>query len=343
MSPVSSRDGRLHAAMAGRGNPYAVLTPERLPLLRVLHAAPTTAAAATMLGTDPSRLGETLAPLIASGLVDQHAGRFTPGCVVADAGEVRRVDQHAQGVGRLLAERLLAQWDALADACGRLSVRGGGGIWALGFLLVGDRILDVGLLDALASEGRLMPPAPRRPAPDDPQARYYLWMVEGALTDLGQYGQRALDLPWPGWQVLTFGRYAARGSSAPKDAREAVEGVALAYAATHPERGPRALAADHGLPFFDRESTRAWERLAAQVAGELVGVYLSAEQQLRELWSSLRASGYRLDGFGEFICWFDHLAYAHAIDALVAAEAFQFPAAGFTAAVWSAAGERGAF
>ncbi len=41
----------------------------------------------------------------------------------------------------------------------------------------------------------------------------------------------------------------------------------------------------------------------------------------------------RLYGFGEFLCWYDHVAYAHAIDILADAGVLSIPEYRFIAAL----------
>ncbi len=109
----------------------------------------------------------------------------------------------------------------------------------LAILLVGDRIFDVGLLDALAAAGELMPAAPPRPSPTDPQARYYFWLIAGEAAQLGRYGQRVTALPWPGWELATFGQYQLDGQ--PNTALEALEVRVQECPATAQDTTPAAL------------------------------------------------------------------------------------------------------
>lgn len=344
MSPVSSRDGRLHAAMAGRGNPYVTLTPERLPLVQALSGGQSVAAISAAFGLTPDAVAADLAALAAAGLIVAGPTGPAPSFVVADAGEVRRVALHARRVGERLAEGLWSRWNIIEAALG--------GRAGLAFFLVGDRILDVGLLDALAADGRLLPPAPPRPAPSDPDAHYYLWMVEGERSDLGRYGQRVTPLPWPGWELLTFGLYLHDGdaggtrstpASGGSPSRAELEAAAFRLARERPEPGPAALAAALDVPRVEWATTAAWERVAGQIADELVAVYLKEEASLRRLWTTLRASSSLPESFPEFFCWYDHLAYAHAIDALVELGAFTAPADGYCAVLWEPPDTVGAF
>lgn len=332
MSPVSSPDGRLHAAMAGNGNPYRVLTPERLPLLWALRADGRPAAVAAALGMGEQHLQAQLDVLSAEGFVVQGAAGYRMSFVSLSAEEVRRADAHARAIGRMLAERLLAGWEQIEAAC-RVACSGAETQFdAARFLLVAGRLLDIGLLDALAADVRLMPAAPPRPSPSDPRARYYLWMIEGTRADLGQYGQRTSALPWPGWELLTFGRYALPGAAPPGPTREACEATVLAQA--HQAASPAALGTALGLPVFDASAAAIWQRFAFEQAVALLPVYHAAEPELRALWATCAAAAGHPHGFPEFFCWYDHIAYAHAIDTLIAAGALRLPTAGYAAALW---------
>lgn len=63
-------------------------------------------------------------------------------------------------------------------------------------------------------------------------------------------------------------------------------------------------------------------------------MYHDIEISLRQLYASLQASAYAPHGFGEFSCWYVHVAYAHAIDVLAELDKLSIPAQGFAAAVW---------
>ena len=335
MSPACDPPRGLHGIMAGRGDPYAVLTPLRLRLLRALHGGATLADLAAEAGLSPGRVRAELAPLRAAHLVAGDGDRPRPAFVVAPAAETRRVAAHADEVGRLLATRLLDRWPAIEAAYRELALAAALPLSEVAFLLVGDRILDVGLLDALARDGRLMPPAPARPSPGHPDARYYLWLIEGEHDQLGRYGQRATTLPWPGWELLTFGQY-TRGD-APNTARDALEAAARAAVAAGDGGMPDALATYLGVPLVGREDAGRWWALARERADDLLTVYREQEPALRRLYGELGASAYLPADFGEFFCWYDHLAYAAAIDALAASGVFVIRPERYTAAVWQEA------
>ncbi|RIK39893.1 MAG: hypothetical protein DCC58_14610, partial [Chloroflexi bacterium] len=168
MSPLSSSDNRLHLAVAGPANPYAVLRSEHLPLLHRLRAGATAGEAAAALGVALADLHATLTLLERYGLLELRGGLWSPTFVVLAADDVRRCDAHALELGRQLAAAVQGQEPQLAEAFEQVGRSADARLSDEGFLLVADRVLDVGLLDALAQDGRLMPPAPARPNPAQP-------------------------------------------------------------------------------------------------------------------------------------------------------------------------------
>lgn len=335
MSPLSSSDNRLHLAVAGPANPYAVLRSEHLPLLHRLRAGATAGEAAAALGVALADLHATLTLLERYGLLELRGGLWSPTFVVLSADEVLRCDAHAREVGQHLASEVQRRMPQLAEAFQQLDRPPAANLHQEGFLLIADRLLDVGLLDALAQDGRLMPPAPPRPNPAQPDARYYLWLISGGPELLGQYGQRTTPLPWPGWDVVTFGRYTPQ--------RSIQEAEIVRAAERDPAAGPQALGATVGLPCYAHVVASAWDSAARRVAAEAQTVYLANEPQLRALWQGTAAGQRRPDDFGEFFCWYHHIAYAHAIDALGAAGMFAIPHSGFTSALWQTSQPGGAF
>jgi len=316
--PLHDERGGWHAAMAGKGDPYSVMRVEHLVLLGRLHGGQTVAGPA-----------DDLAPLHAASLLTIEEGRYRPAFFIADRAETTRIDRHARALGAQLADALLARWTTLERHYATLTISHTHTLTELAFLLVGDRILDVGLLDALAAEGELMPAAPPRPSPTDPQARYYFWLIAGKAAQLGRYGQRVTALPWPGWELATFGQYQLDGQT--NTAREALEVRVLECLATAQTTTPAALAAAFALPLLDHDDTARWVEAERFATAALVVVYKANEPDLRALYASLRTSAAAPTGFGEFFCWYDHLAYAYAIDALSAAGAMSLPAARFAA------------
>lgn len=341
MCPLYDPVEGLNVAMAGNGDPYAVLTPRMLRVLRDLGLGLPLAEVATRAATSVVALRTELAPLVAASLVSERGAGYQPEFCILDRDEVAQADRHAAAVGARLAEYLLDRWDTLAGAYQELAVSKAWPFADLAFFLVGDRILDVGLLDALAEQGALMPAAPDRPSPASPEARYYLWMIAGAPEQLGRYGQRTTVLPWPGWNLLTFGEYHAAGALIV--ARGALEARVRVLSATDAGADPSALAAILSLPLLGHADTARWSRLAATQCRGLVAIYETEEASLRRLYGTFAAGRAAPERFGEFFCWYDHLAYAHAIDALAAAGVLGIPSDRFAAAFWQEGSVLGAF
>lgn len=330
MCPLYDPVEGLNLAMAGNGDPYAVLSPRLLRVLRDLGSGLPLSEVATRAATSVAALRAELAPLVAASLVSERGEGYRPGFCILDREEVMQTDRHAAVVGERLAGLLLERWDAPAAAYRELAVSKVGAFADLAFFLVGDRILDVGLLDALAEQGSLMPAAPARPSPTLPEARYYLWMIAGVPEQLGRYGQRTTGLPWPGWQLLTFGEYHAVGG--PLAARRARS------AGDVPRGGPRCRPGRTrcvvGRAVVGQRRYRAVVGGGAGALSRARRDYAAEEATLRRLYGDFATGRAAPERFGEFFCWYDHVAYAHAIDALVAAGAFALPADRFAAVLW---------
>ena len=326
--------------MAGNGNPYAVLTASRLRLLHEFHDQ--AAASVLMVGGRPPWIEQRdeLTPLLEANLLREEAGRYQPAFLVVTADEVRHVDRHARSVGHRLALRVVEHWAEISATFRQSDVSRQSSLDELAFLLVGDLVLDVGLLDALARESTLMPAAPLRPSPDLREARYYVWMIEGEHNHLGRYGQRLSPLPWDGWSLITFGEYML--GEAPNAARAELEAAAKATAAG-PAQTPEELALSLRVPLVGQSDAEQWWRLARTISRDLIAVYHEQRQSFHDLYMSLGASAYLDHGFGEFFCWYDHVAYAHAIDALAKAGALSIPTQRFSAAVSREVSQAGNF
>jgi hypothetical protein len=81
-----------------------------------------------------------------------------------------------------------------------------------------------------------------------------------------------------------------------------------------------------------------WQDRIAAPLSELVAVYGHQAAAIRSLHTGLSRGIEAEQTFGEFFCWYDHLAYAHAVDLLAARGRFSIPQDRFTAAIlrpWS--------
>ena len=197
-------------------------------------------------------------------------------------------------------------------------------------MMIGNILLDQGLLEALAREKQLMPPMPARPTAADPDAHYYLWLVEGTPDLLGRYGQRAQALPWETWYFITFGEYYSRGVK--NTSRVQLEREILGAAVQLP--APERLAQQFSLPLMDKQTLEHWQHHIEPLTTGLVDLYKREKATLIKLFGSLRIAQHLPENFGEFMCWYDHLTYAHTIDLLARWGLLQMPTLRFTAALW---------
>ncbi len=310
--------------MAGRGNPYAVLTDSRKLLLYTLHNATSE--------TIPNLQTETeLKPLVEASLVKQCAdGTYRPTFFIADAQEVKRVNHHARDTGHQLAAQVKKSWSTLQTAFAKMPVSQRFSFAEQAFFLVGDCILDVGLLNALARDSNLLTAVPARPSPDYSDAHYCFWMIEGDADSLGCYGQRYTALPWHHWTLLTFGRYRTKGQ--PITSRSTLEQHIQQLAPSVPNA--TALGRRAALATYNRQAVMLWEQITRPLCDDLVQVYNREQTHLKTLFKSCHSSTYASESFVDFFCWYDHLAYAHAIDELIATGFLELPPSGFTTTLW---------
>jgi hypothetical protein len=321
---------KLHVAMMGSGDPRRHLTPLRKRLLRALLDDPSDLVLGRTFGLAPYELATELEPLESAGLVTRTPEGHRPALLVVAAEEVAPVVARARRSAAAQAAYLETCWLDLQGAMGELEVVG----WdppELAFFLVGNWLLDQSLLAALARDGDLMPPAPHRPSPNDLEARYYLWLVEGRQEDLGRYGQRASALPWEGWHLVTFGEYVVNGDD--NSGRMDLEARAVGIVQKG-DGSPTALARALGVPAFSQNISSIWLERTYPVAEALVGLYRAERPDLERLYSGLRASSHLRDGLGEFVCWYDHLVFAHTIDLLAERGKMVVPSSRFVAALW---------
>ncbi|HEX3721353.1 MAG TPA: hypothetical protein VHV31_01095, partial [Nitrolancea sp.] len=158
------------------------------------------------------------------------------------------------------------------------------------------------------------------------------WMVEGEHDLIGRYGQRANALPWSGCQLLTFGQYTIGDTTIVE--RDDRERAALTLAERDANLTPKDLADSLQVPILSTSDTERWQIEVTRVASDLLAIYQDERKSIRALYSGLDATTYLDDGFGEFFCWYDHLAYAHAIDALADAGMLTIPPLRFSDMIW---------
>jgi hypothetical protein len=183
-----------------------------------------------------------------------------------------------------------------------------------GFMFVGARILDIGMLGALVRDKSLLEIAPSRPSPKSPDGRYYFWMVEGEPEHLGKYGQDDTDLSWANWHFLNFGQTILDGMINQK--RKIFEYKSANIIKSTPAESPDSLAKILNVPFLSKEDSNIWTKVSRQVSNRLLKVLIEKSHEFKNFYDTLKTSKYANNSFGEFFCWYYHLVYAWVIDEL---------------------------
>ncbi|MCQ3931298.1 MAG: hypothetical protein DPW16_12650 [Chloroflexi bacterium] len=320
----------LHAIMAGSGKPYAAMTARSQQLLMKLHQGVSYDHIPAQLGLSDGEFLATLNCLLDYRLIESHGNGYRPTFFISNADEVQWVVLHAQKIGQLLAHQLVQNWNRLETLFNQLALSKISIFADYAFILVGDRLLDIGLLYALMDHHDLMPPAPKRPSPDAPDAHYYFWMIEGTEDQLGKYGQNQMTLRWSNWFLITFGQYHIQGEPNHKRTLLHQRAIVMLEQADSPE----SLSQLTGIQLIEPNDSVLWTTGINPYIDTIIQIYRQQETSIRDLYSSLHASYYARYGFAEFFCWYDHLAYSAAIDKLIETKHISLPEQCFASAIW---------
>ena len=328
-----------YPSMAGSGDPWSYWTVLRRKILRKMHDGLTTFELAQAFNQSTEQILSELQPLQTASLIKPDKGGFKPTFFIADRQETEKVYQHSQSTGRKLSEALLSHWNHLESAYRELSLSQHQNFDELSFMLVGSRILDIGLLGALTRDRTLLTTAPSRPSPERPDARYYFWMVEGELEHLGKYGQNDTDLPWSDWHLLTFGKNWIEGEH--NTAREDLERRCAELIESDSVEDPKSLSAELAIPYLSEAESEKWATVSERLSDILLDVLIGCKSEINELYQGLKASTYASDSFGEFFCWYFHLVFAWTIDLIFEKGVITIPTEGFSSIILYKKGREG--
>jgi hypothetical protein len=303
-----------HVSMAGSGNPWPYLTDHRCLLLRSLHDGYSLERIEEILRLPADRIMSDLRELQDIGLASAHNGSYYPAFFIANRLETEKTYAHARMTGRFLADELLSYWNDLEQSFSTLHLSQSRSFEEIGFMLVGGRILDIGMLGALVKDGTLLTPAPPRPTPDHPDGRYYLWMVEGDLDHVGRYGQDDTSLPQANWHFLTFAQNIVSRRRNP--ARRSLDRKFSKLVAAYPDSAPDVIARELAVDFLSRDDSRAWAGVTERISSALVTALKCSGPDISDFYGTLRTGQDSEDSFGEFFVWYYHLAFAWAIEDL---------------------------
>jgi hypothetical protein len=323
---------RYRASLAGSGNPWPALSKKRIALLCKLQAGASSEDVAVDpdISMDREEIADALRELARFSLLADTEHGPKPSFLVVPYDETRAVVAAATATGERLASRVAKSWSCLEAGFRRLPLARAATFGDLSFFLVGGRMLDIDMLTVLARDGRLLRAAPLRPSPDVPHARYFFYVIEGTFRDMGAYGLDSRDLPWRDWQIGTFARNIVNGEE--NFARREFDESSWETIRGGTSPSPHALAATLNIPYFDETSMTTWESQQSGLLEELSGIYVEEEEVIRKLSGvgETRAEG----ALGEFACWYHHVAYAAAIESLIAAKLMASPEGECMPAIW---------
>jgi hypothetical protein len=330
---------KLYLSMAGSGGPWKALTKERRSLLRALHDGLSLERLADIFGMSTEEILFEIKSMQKASLVKEENGRYIPTFFIASSSETQKVYSHSKSTGKMLAETLFSQWDELERSYSKLSISSSHPFKEQAFMLVGSRLLDIGLLGALSHDKSLLTPSPSRPSPGRPDSRYYFWMVEGELEHLGKYGQSDIPLPQENWYFLTFGQSWICGKR--NEARKAIEEKYEEIMKSNRAENPESIAKDLNTPLLTKKDSLIWRDVTEQISDSLLNKLKAQSTELRQFFRNLKASQYAHNSFGEFFCWYIHLAYNWAIDTLIEKRVMNLPPERFSAIILYREGEEG--
>lgn len=330
---------KIFPTMAGSGDPWSALTKKRLQIMIALHHGLNITQLAEVFNTSENQMKDEINPLIKSSLVKVENNNYFPDVLIADKNEAEKVYLYTKNIGIELSEALIADWSTLENSFSDLSISKSYTLKDQGFMLVGSRILDLGVLGVLVRDKSLLLSAPYRPSPKQPDGKYYFWIVEGAFVYLGKYGQDDTDLKWTNWHILNFGQGNINGKWNKKrnEFEEKIQAIIELDTLDTPEKFAEKLR----VPFLNKDDSKIWEEVSTETSIKLFKILKNNETEIKSFYGSLRTSEYSNNSFGEFFCWFYHLVYAWAIDDLIEKEMIIIPSERYSGIVIYREGEEG--
>jgi hypothetical protein len=302
-------------SMAGSGNPWDYFRPSRKLTLRALHDGYSLTEIQEILHVSEEELLEKINWLIDASLVKRENGEYHPTFLIVDKEETKKTFHHSKRMGRMISDELIKNLKGLYRKFSELEISKAYSIDDLSLVLIGSKILDIGLLEALVKDRVLLRPAPKRPSPEKPDAQYYFFMIDGQPEHLGKYGEDSIDLPWEKWTFVTFGQNIIDDKE--NIPREQLEERCNEALKRKEMENPEDLAEALNVPLLSIEDSLAWKKTAMAVAGRILIRLKKRERELTQFYSYLNASRYVSNSLSEFVCWYVHIAYAWAIDFLV--------------------------
>jgi len=321
--PEIYADRNIVLSMAGSGNPWDYFIPSSKLTLRALHDGYSVAEIQELFQVSEEELQEKLDLLMDANLLRKENDNYYPTFLIADEKETLETYNHSKIFGRIIADELTKNWEEIRSEYSKLVISQTYSLKDLSLELVGSKILDIGILEALVKDKTLLKAAPKRPSPKRPDAQYYFFMLDGKVEYLGKYGEDSKDLPWKNWHFFTFGLNIVNEKY--NEPRGRIEERCDELRKSAEVKGPDELASILGVPILSREDSLAWKEITKNVANNIFLKIKEKEKEILQFYDSLKVSKYANNSLGEFVCWYIHIAYSWAIDFLVEEEILSMP------------------
>ncbi|MGY5879882.1 MAG: hypothetical protein RTV31_06505 [Candidatus Thorarchaeota archaeon] len=323
---------RIHFSLAGSGDPWSSLSRTRVRIMKELHDGLGLSEVASLLDLSSEEINSEIQPLLNASLMFEIDGQFKPTFLIANEDETLMVHNHASTFSKNLANVMEDNFEDIAKSYQSLDLSKQYKFEDVAFLFVGGRIVDIHLLDKLASGKQIMRPAPPRPSPERPDAHYYFWMIEGEKKHLGEYGLEDIDMPWPCWHYFSFGQNLIDGI--PNGDREQMETRYSELIKTGTIETPEAIGRRLDIPIISQTDSVRWAAISDEYAKLLSQCFEEHEQSIKALHTNLKSGQYAPHSLGEFFCWYAHIAYSVTIDILELKGILPVPPERFQSALW---------
>jgi len=321
--PKIYANSNVFLSMAGSGNPWDYFKPSSKLTLRALHDGYSLAEIQKLFQVSKEELLEKINLLMDANLLRKENQKYYPTFLIVNEEETKKTYNHAKEIGRIIADELVKNWEKIKEDFAKLNISRKYSIKDLSLVLVGSKILDIGLLEALVKDRTLLMPAPNRPSLKIPDAKYYFYMIDGKTEHLGKYGEDETDLKWENWTFVTFGQNIVNDKH--NEPREKLEEKCSEILKHQLLEKPEDLALKLNVPILSQEDSLAWKETTKKIANCLLLKLKEKEDELLQFYSNLKVSSYTNNNLGEFICWYIHIAYAWAINFLVEEKIIYMP------------------
>jgi hypothetical protein len=308
----------INVSMAGYGDPGESFSGKRNGITMALHNGFSIEDIAVAFNMTEQQIKDEINPLIEINLIINKGEKYIPDFFVANQDEAERILLFSKTIGVQLADTLIKEWEIIENTFSKLSFSNSYTLKEQGFMFVGSRILDMGVLEALNNDKSLLLPAPIRPSPLDPNWKYYFWMIEGDnILFSGRYGQENYNLRFKNWRLLNFGQYSNERYSY----LDKILGTFVSDTINNTE----ALAKISGIPYINKEDTKTWEAFSSYIASKMLVVLKEKDEDVKKVYKTLNNNKDSDKAYYDFYSWYYHLVYAWAIDELIAREKITIP------------------